>query len=75
MRAGILIIALMAVFSLPGCGSEENKLNRGVVVDREEAVPGTAHEFDMTDAERQQQLMDEDAKREAEDMDQAEDGD
>jgi hypothetical protein len=54
------LLAVLALLLAPlGCGSEQSKLERGVVVDQEEAVPGSAADFDMTEAERR-------AKEEAE---------
>jgi hypothetical protein len=37
---------------LLGCGSEESKMERGVAVDQEQAVPGSAEEFGESAAER-----------------------
>ena len=55
---GLLAVPALLLATL-GCGSEQSKMDRGVVIDQEEAVPGSATEFDMTEAERR-------AKEEAE---------
>jgi len=49
------VAGLGLCLALLGCGSEQSKMERGVVVDQEEAVPGSAAEFDETQAERQAQ--------------------
>lgn len=48
--SGIAGLGLCLV--LLGCGSEQSKMDRGVVVDQEEAVPGTTSDYDMTEAQR-----------------------
>ena len=68
------LAALGLGLALLACGSEESRMNRGVVVDQEEAVPGSAAEYGMSEAERrakeeaeeeqqEQALMEEQKKR------------
>ena len=72
MRGSTKRVALAAGVLLLGCGGdEESKMERGLVVDREEAAPGSAREYEMTEAERQRALEDEDAKLSAEEFDRA----
>ena len=59
------IAAAGAVVLLAGCGSEQDKMERGVAVDREVAVPESQTELDMTEAERRAAERDEEKKREA----------
>lgn len=40
------------VLALAGCGSEQSKMERGLTVDREEAVPSSDEELELTEAER-----------------------
>lgn len=68
----MMLCALATGFLLLGCGGDEqSKMERGLAVDREDAVPGSAREFEMTEAERRQAIEEEDAKREAEEFDRA----
>lgn len=56
MKAVLMIAAALALaLALPGCGSEESKMERGVAVDQEVAVPDSAREDAMTEAERRAQ--------------------
>jgi len=67
------LCALAAGLLLLGCGGDEkSKLERGLTVDQEEAVPGDAREFEMPAAAREQAIDEEDAKRAAEEFDRAE---
>lgn len=60
------LVALSALLLAPlGCGSEQSKMDRGLVVDQEEAVPGSAADFDMTEAERRAKEEAEVEKKEA----------
>ena len=59
------IAAAGAAVLLAGCGSEQDKMERGVAVDREVAVPESQTELDMTEAERRAAERDEEKKREA----------
>jgi hypothetical protein len=59
------IAAAGAAVLLAGCGSEQDKMERGVAVDREVAVPESEKELDMTEAERRAAERDEEKKREA----------
>lgn len=61
---GAGLAALGLGLSLLCCGSEESKMERGVVVDREEAVPGSAAEYDMTEAQRRAKEDAEEEKQE-----------
>ena len=69
MRIGILILGLGV--ALLGCGSEESKMERGLVVDDEMAAPGTEQEYEMTAEERRKQIEDEESMTEAEAFDRA----
>lgn len=62
MRTLARLTALLACVALLACGSDESKMERGLTVDREEAVPGSAREFDMTEEERRQQEDEEEEK-------------
>jgi hypothetical protein len=59
------IAAAGAAVLLAGCGSEQDKMERGVAVDREVAVPESEKELGMTEAERRAAERDEEKKREA----------
>lgn len=60
------LLALLALLMAPlACGSEQSKMDRGLVVDQEEAVPGSAADFDMTEAERRAKEEAEVEKKEA----------
>lgn len=49
----LAVFSLLLALLVPlGCGSEESKMERGVAVDREVAVPDSAAEDEMTEAER-----------------------
>jgi hypothetical protein len=70
-RFARLALALLAVPTLCGvlaCGSGESALDRGLTVDEEQAVPGSAEDFDLSEVERQAQEEREDAKKSAEDF-------
>ena len=65
MRNTIWRIVLASVFSLhllTGCGSD--RMERGLTVDAEEAVPGDEKEFEMTEAERREQEIREEEEKE-----------
>jgi hypothetical protein len=65
MKTVVAMIVLVVTCGLLACGgTEEDKLERGLTVGREEAVPGSDAEFDMTEAERQRQDAEEDAREE-----------
>lgn len=49
-RTGLVLVALAW-----GCGSEQSKLDRGIAVDREQAVPSSDAELEETAAERREQ--------------------
>lgn len=63
-------IALALV--LLGCGSEQSKMERGVVVDQEEAVPATNQEMDETAKKRRKQETSEEERASQRDFDEAE---
>jgi hypothetical protein len=50
-----LAVAVLVMGGPLGCGSEESKMDRGVVVEREVAAPESAKDLDMTEAERRAQ--------------------
>lgn len=64
-----LALAALAMGAPLGCGSEQSKMERGVVVDEEEAVPGSASDYDMTEAERRAKEEREVEKKAAEEFD------
>jgi hypothetical protein len=47
-----LALAFIAAGGPLGCGSEESKMERGLTVSPEEAVPMDEKEMEMTEAER-----------------------
>ncbi len=51
LRLAVFLLSLVLLAPL-GCGSEESKMERGVAVDEEVAVPDSAAEDAMTEAER-----------------------
>jgi hypothetical protein len=54
-----------------GCGSAENKTERGLEVGQDEAVPESTKELQMTETERRAQEDREMAKKEAEEFDES----
>lgn len=52
-----------------GCGSEQDKMERGVVVDREVNEPESTHELDMTQKERQAADQAQEEKKENKEFD------
>ena len=54
-----------------GCGSEQSKLDRGVVVDQEQAVPETNKDLDETAAQRRAREEREVEKKEAKEFEEA----
>jgi hypothetical protein len=66
------IIAVVAAVLLWGCGSEQDKMERGAVVDREVAAPESDREMEMTEAERRKAEMYEEEDRENELFEEAE---
>ena len=50
-----LALAFIAAGGPLACGSEESKMERGLTVDEEQAVPGSDREFQMTEEERRKQ--------------------
>ena len=59
------IISAGAVLLLAGCGSDQDKMERGIAVDREVAVPESEKELEMTEAERRAAEREEEERREA----------
>lgn len=57
-------IALAAACLLLGCGSQESKLDRGLVVGEEEAAPLSNQELGMTEDEREKQNVEEETVEE-----------
>jgi hypothetical protein len=55
LALGLVLAGLVTAGPL-GCGSEENKVERGLAVDQEEAVPESAKELQMTETEREAQV-------------------
>ncbi len=64
LAAGLGLLAL-------GCGSEQEKMDRGVVVDREVAVPESDRELEKTEKQRQAAEEAEVEKRESERVEEA----
>ena len=52
MRYGVELAALLACVAPFACGSEERRMERGLTVDEQQAVPGSEREFEMTKVER-----------------------
>lgn len=52
MKAFAAILAAGLALLVAGCGSEQDKMERGVVVDREVAVPDSNRELEMTTKQR-----------------------
>ena len=72
MRNTIWRIVLASIFSLhllAGCGSD--RMERGLAEGPEEAVPGDAKEFGMTEAERREQEIREEEEKERKAFDEA----
>jgi len=68
MNRRLAIVLVATAFAL-ACGSQEDKMERGIAVDPEMAAPGTASEYDMTEAERQARSGAEERKKEIEEFD------
>jgi len=64
-------IVLAATGLALACGSPEDKLERGLTVGQEEAVPGDSADFDETEAKRQAKQEAEESKKEIEEFDHA----
>jgi len=69
MTRRLAIVLVAACFALACGGSQEDKMERGLTVDPEMAAPGTASEYDMTEAERRAKLEAEDRAKEIEEFD------
>ena len=65
MRESSWIFAVAVACLLAGCGSEQSKMERGVAVDREVAVPQSEEDLEMTEAERRAAEVAEEQAREA----------
>jgi hypothetical protein len=55
VRRRAFALALAAALAGVGCGSEQSKMDRGLVVEDEEAHPTDAADLDETEAERRAQ--------------------
>jgi hypothetical protein len=69
-RATPILLGVLFLFS-PGCGSEERKVENGLAQHDEASTPESPSAMGQTEAERQKQLNDEMAKKQAEDFDAA----
>ena len=69
MTRRLAIVLVAACFALACGGSQEDEMERGIAVDQEMAAPGTAAEYEMTEAERQAKLEAEDQEKEIEEFD------
>lgn len=58
------IVSAVAALLLAGCGSDQNKRERGIATVPEVAVPESAEELGMTEAERQAENEEEEEKLE-----------
>jgi hypothetical protein len=65
LRFAMLLVPLSLLLALGGlaCGSEQSKLDRGMVVDPEVAVPNSPREDTLTEAQRLEQEEDEEDAR------------
>jgi hypothetical protein len=68
LRRGLTLLALLGLAGPLACGSGEDALDRGLAADDEQAVPGSAEDFDLSEAERRAQEEREDEKKSAEDF-------
>jgi hypothetical protein len=71
LRHAFIAIAIATATLLLGCGSPEDKRDRGLTVGQEDAVPSSDRELGMTEAERQKQKLAEDSVEEREAFDRA----
>ena len=55
--ASLAAAAAALCLALAACGSEESRMERGVAVDEEVAVPDSAVEDAMTEEEREEQRV------------------
>lgn len=67
-----LTLGALAAPGALGCGSEQSKMERGVVVDREVAVPDSQKELDMTQTERKKREEREVEQKETNEFDESE---
>lgn len=49
------VVGLVLALAPLACGSEQSEMDRGLVTDREEAVPSSGAELQETEAERRKQ--------------------
>lgn len=64
LKSGLLVAA-GAVVLLAGCGSDQDKMERGIATGPEVAVPESERELGMTEAERRAAEREEEQEREA----------
>jgi len=75
-RALVLAAGLAAALALLACGgSEQDKLERGLTVDQEQAAPESARELGETATERSQQLEEKEERREDQLFEESQQGD
>jgi hypothetical protein len=65
----IVLASIFSLYLLAGCGSD--RMERGLTVGPEEAVPGDEKEFEMTEAERREQEIREEEEKERKAFDEA----
>lgn len=78
-RGRWLVLAFVLVLALAGlvaggslgCGSKEKEMERGLVVNQEEAVPESGKELEMTETERQAQEEHKMEKKESKEFDES----
>jgi hypothetical protein len=64
LKIGLIVVAGAAAI-LAGCGSDQDKMERGIATAPEVAVPQSKKELEMTEAERRAAAVDEDEEQEA----------
>ena len=60
-----VIVSAGTAALLAGCGSDQDKMERGIATDREVAAPESERELEMTEAERRAAEDDEEEAKEA----------
>lgn len=64
LKCALIVLAGTAVL-LSGCGSDQDKMERGLVTEPEVAAPESEKELEMTEAERRAAELDEEQEQEA----------